>query len=109
MLLLGVGAGVDSLRREGVPVDRVHLIGGAVASRAVREIAVDLLGVPVVIPEPGEYVALGAARQAAWTLRGGDLPPWRAGTAERLQGSPSSAGQDARDRYRELVATMHGV
>ncbi|WP_022925665.1 xylulokinase [Serinicoccus marinus] len=108
-MLLGVGAGVDSLRREGVPVDRVHLIGGAVASRAVREIAVDLLGVPVVIPQPGEYVALGAARQAAWTLRGGDLPPWRAGTAERLEGSPSSAGQDARDRYRDLVATMHGV
>ncbi|ANS77422.1 Xylulose kinase [Serinicoccus hydrothermalis] len=108
-MVLGVGAGVDSLRREGVAVEQVHLIGGAVASRAVREVAADLLGVPVVVPEAGEYVALGAARQAASTLRDGDLPPWRAGTAQRLEARPSSAAQEVRARYRELVGTVHGV
>jgi xylulokinase len=31
--------------------------------------------VPVVVPEPGEYVALGAATQAAWALTG-VRPSW---------------------------------
>jgi xylulokinase len=34
-----------------------------------------LLGAPVVLPEPAEYVALGAARQAAWAVSG-ELPTW---------------------------------
>jgi xylulokinase len=29
----------------------------------------------VILPEPAEYVALGAARQAAWALSGADTPP----------------------------------
>ncbi|WP_151525317.1 xylulokinase [Serinicoccus kebangsaanensis] len=107
-MILGVGAGVESLRREQVPFERVQLIGGAVASRAVREIAADLLGVPVLVPEAGEYVALGAARQAAWTLRGGEVPRWQVRTAEQLDARPSDAGEDVRTRYRQLVATVHG-
>jgi xylulokinase len=31
--------------------------------------------VPVVVPEPGEYVARGAAIQAAWALTG-ERPAW---------------------------------
>lgn len=100
-MILGVGAGVDSLRREGVEVERVHLIGGAVASRNVREIAADLLGVPVVIPAAGEYVALGAARQAAWTLRGGDVPQWpvpvcRRSSRPSLRSRPGRSGSATR-------------
>ena len=30
---------------------------------------------PVLVPAPEEYVALGAARQAAWALAGTDEPP----------------------------------
>ena len=30
---------------------------------------------PVVVPAPGEYVAVGAARQAAWALTGA-RPTW---------------------------------
>ena len=33
-----------------------------------------VLGCPVVVPEPGEYVADGAARQAAWVLSGDAEP-----------------------------------
>lgn len=29
-----------------------------------------VLGVPVIVPEPGEYVALGAARQASSAITG---------------------------------------
>ena len=107
-MLLGVGAGVDSLAREGVTVERIHLIGGAVASRAVREIAADLLGVPVVVPEAREYVALGAARQAAWTLRGGELPDWPVPTSAQLEARPSEHATHVVERYRELVRTLHG-
>lgn len=64
-MLRGLGAGLDALRDLGVPLERVLLIGGGAQSEAVRRIAPGILGLPVVVPEPGEYVALGAARQAA--------------------------------------------
>ena len=64
-MLRGLGAGLDALRRLGVPLHRALLIGGAAQSEAVQQIAPALFGVPVEVPPPGEYVALGAARQAA--------------------------------------------
>ncbi|CAI9390417.1 xylulokinase [Microbacterium sp. T2.11-28] len=67
-MLRGLGAGVDALRAAGVPIERALLIGGAAQSEAVRRVAPDVLGVPVEVPAPGEYVALGAARQAAWMV-----------------------------------------
>ncbi|MVU82384.1 xylulose kinase [Nocardia sp. ET3-3] len=74
-MLCGVGAGLEALRAHDVPITAVRLIGGAAALPAVREIAPTVFGVPVLAPEPGEYVADGAARQAAWALHGGDEPP----------------------------------
>ncbi|UIN31047.1 xylulokinase [Microbacterium binotii] len=67
-MLSGLGAGLDALRGLGVPLERVLLIGGAAQSEAVRRVAPAVFGLPVEVPEPGEYVALGAARQAAGTL-----------------------------------------
>lgn len=69
-MLRGLGAGVDALRQAGVPIERALLIGGAAQSDAVRQVAPEVLGVPVEVPAPGEYVALGAARQAAWMVGG---------------------------------------
>jgi len=48
-----------------VPLERALLVGGGAQSEAVQAIAPQVLGIPVEVPEPGEYVALGAARQAA--------------------------------------------
>ena len=64
-MLRGLGAGLDALRDLGIPLERALLIGGGAQSEAVRRIAPDVLGLPVEVPEPAEYVALGAARQAA--------------------------------------------
>jgi xylulokinase len=64
-MLSGLAAGLDALRSLGVPLERALLIGGGAQSEAVRKIAPLVLGMPVEVPEPGEYVALGAARQAA--------------------------------------------
>ena len=82
-MLSGLADGIDAVGAEGVPVDRVLLIGGAAASRAVREVATGLFGVPVSVPDPAEYVALGAARQAAWTLTQDAEPPaWPAAVTD---------------------------
>ncbi|PCE16375.1 xylulose kinase [Microbacterium sp. SZ1] len=67
-MLRGLGAGLDALRALGIPLERALLIGGGAQSEAVRRIAPEVLGLPVEVPEPGEYVALGAAKQAAATL-----------------------------------------
>jgi xylulokinase len=67
-MLSGLGAGLDAVRGLGVPLQRALLIGGAAQSEAVQEIAPLVLGLPVEVPPPGEYVALGAARQAASIL-----------------------------------------
>ena len=74
-MLCGQRVGVDALAAAGVTPAAVRLIGGAARSEAVRKIAPTVFGVPVTVPAPGEYVADGAARQAAWALTGGPEPP----------------------------------
>jgi xylulokinase len=110
-MLLNVAAGVDALCREGVDVERVLLIGGATRSSAVREIAATFIGLPLVVPSPGEYVARGAARQAAWVLSGEEtVPQWPA--AEHVVGAEpvrDPSVEEVKGRYAELLATVHGV
>jgi xylulokinase len=64
-MLGGLGAGLEALRGLGVPLERALLIGGGAQSEAVRAVAPLVLGLEVEVPVPGEYVARGAARQAA--------------------------------------------
>lgn len=98
-LLCGLAEGLEALEGQGAPVRRVLLVGGGAASEALRRIAPQVLGRPVDVPAPGEYVALGAARQAAWTLAGTDAPPdWTAGQVATYEAEPVPA---VRDRYRE--------
>ncbi|MCQ4122678.1 xylulokinase [Rhodococcus tibetensis] len=97
-LLCGLAAGIDHLIAQGVAVRRILLVGGGARSRALREIAPAVFGAPVVVPEPGEYVAIGACRQAAWTLAGTAEPPkWDATPAQRYEADPTP---EVRDRYR---------
>jgi len=90
---------LDKIADQGIDPQRVMIVGGGVRSEAVRRIAPAVLGVPVVVPQPGEYVALGAARQAAWTLAGGDTPPtWATGQATVYDAAPTPS---VMERYRE--------
>ena len=109
-MLTNLAEALDDLRGQGVHVERVLLIGGASASAAVRSIAADLFGAPVHVPVSGEYVALGAARQAAATLLGTDLPDWEVHTDAVLEPSPSSreASAELRGRYADLRRQLHG-
>jgi len=99
-MLCGLADGIDALVAQGVDVRRVLLIGGGAQSEAVRRIAPTVFGRPVVVPAPGEYVADGAARQAAWVLRGGDEPPaWQAADAVTVE---ADAVPEVRARYAEV-------
>jgi xylulokinase len=64
-MLCGLADGLDALQGQGADVRRVLLVGGAARSKAVQQVAARVLGVPVTVPPAGEYVADGAARQAA--------------------------------------------
>jgi xylulokinase len=88
-VLCGLADGLDALRGEGVACERVLLVGGGARSAAVQRIAPGVLGLPVLVPEPGEYVATGAARQAAWALSGAAEPPvWQSPGTRRFDADP---------------------
>ncbi len=74
-MLCGLSGGLDALQELGYPARRLLLIGGAVQNPAVQRIAAQVFDLPVQIPTPGEYVARGAAVQAAWALTG-TRPGW---------------------------------
>lgn len=74
-MLGGLAAGIDAVRQQGARVDRICLIGGAAASPAVQTVAAQVFDARVEVLKPGEYVADGAARQAAWALTG-KRPLW---------------------------------
>ncbi|PFG40329.1 xylulokinase [Georgenia soli] len=104
-LLCGLADGFAAMQDQGVPVETVRLVGGGARSEAVRRIAPAVLGLPVQVPDPGEYVADGAARQAAWTLAGTAEPPeW---SAFQVRTYEAEATPEVKERYaarRHLVA-----
>jgi xylulokinase len=103
-LLCGLADGLDALRQLGVPVSRALLVGGGAKSRAVQHLAADVLGVPVVVPAPQEYVARGAARQAAWVLsRAAEPPQWPLDVLATHE--PSGSPSTVRSAYAERRAT----
>ena len=99
-MLCGLVDAVDALEKLGVSVKRIILIGGAAKNPAVSQIAAALFGREVLLPPAGEYVANGAARQAAWALLGGDTAPlWDLGKIEKVS---AVATPDVVMRYRTL-------
>ncbi len=105
-MLCGLADAVDAVRALGTPVERIILVGGAARSRAVREIASAVLGLPVTVPQPGEYVARGAARQAAWVLSGAAEPPaWPLADVVATEVEPTPQVRARYAEVRDLTAT----
>jgi xylulokinase len=99
-MLCGLVDAVDALEQLGVGVKRILLIGGAAKNPAISSIASSLFGREVLVPPPGEYVADGAARQAAWALLGKESAPvWNLGRIESVTSKPTP---DVVDKYRTL-------
>ena len=91
---------------QGTKPNRVVLIGGAAASKAVQEIAATLFNVPVHIPPAAEYVADGAARQASWALSGSKNPPnWEIkGSVVKQVNYQESVRKAYREAFQESYA-----
>jgi xylulokinase len=97
-MLAALADAVDALVALGVEVNRILLIGGAAKNPAVPVIASALFGREVLVPPAGEYVADGAAKQAAWALLG-EMPTWDLGEVTHHK---SVATPDVMQRYKEL-------
>ena len=73
----------------------------------MRRLAPAIFGMPVDVPAPGEYVADGAARQAAWVLSGAEEPPeWVEADVPRYEADPVPA---VRERYAEVRDLTDGL
>jgi xylulokinase len=106
-LLCALADGLAHLTGHGVTARRILLVGGGARSRALREIAPAVFGVPVLAPNPAEYVALGAARQAAWALSGSPQPPaWKPPPTDEYTADPVPA---VLERYAQVRDLTEGV
>ena len=101
-VIAGLAYATEALRREGVEISRLLLVGGAARNKAVQEIASEIFGLPVHIPTPGEYVSEGAAIQAAWAL-GGVRPRWSDNEMITIQAEPQP---NVIKRYLALISSI---
>ena len=113
-VLCGLAEALDAVRASGAVFHRIFLIGGAAVNAAVQAAAQTIFDIPVVVPSPAEYVAIGAARQAACAMTGA-WPQWDPGTARKLEPSPAPHVRDvytaARMQFWPSTAgeTSHGL
>ncbi len=118
-MLCGLADAAEVLRRRGVRIDRVFLLGQAAELPAVRALAPALFGAQIVIPAPADYTALGAARQAAWAqgVADGSLdadtpPPWPAAPGRTIRPGEGPAdgaqvGTAVRQQYAAVRDQTH--
>ncbi|MGW4760414.1 xylulokinase [Streptomyces pseudogriseolus] len=114
-MLCGLADALDVLRGRGVEVRRVFLLGPAAELPAVQAAAPALFGAQVVVPQPADYAATGAARQAAWALgvSQGVLDPrtppvWPGPVAQVLDpGEELAVGQAVRQQYVAVREQIH--
>ncbi|MBA4864305.1 sugar kinase [Streptomyces sp. PSKA54] len=114
-MLCGLADALDVLRGRGVEVRRVFLLGAAAELTAVQAAAPSLFGVQVVVPQPADYAALGAARQAAWalglsqgTLDARTPPAWQGASAQVFEpGEELAVGQAVRQQFTAVREQTH--
>ncbi len=99
-MLSGLAAGLEAIQAQGVEVRRILLVGGAAANAGVARIAAEVFDADIVVPAAGEYVALGAARQAAGVLAGGPIE-WTVATTRAVE---SNHRELIRRNYESIAA-----
>lgn len=108
-MLCGLADALDALRDNGVRAESAILIGGAAKSAAVRALSPAVFGMTVEVVPDGEYVARGAARQAAWVLSGDAEPPsWGRRVVTSLPAEHPDWAAEVRGRYAHARELMHG-
>ncbi|GGU40656.1 FGGY family carbohydrate kinase [Streptomyces lavendofoliae] len=114
-MLCSLADAMDVLRGRGVEVRRVFLLGAAAELPAVQAAAPAIFGAQVVVPQPADYAALGAARQAAWALgvSQGVLSPqappaWQGAAAQVFEpGEELAVGRAVRQQYGATREQLH--
>jgi xylulokinase len=114
-MLCGLADALDVLRGRGVAVRRLFLLGSAAELPAVQAAAPALFGTQIVVPQPADYAAIGAARQAAWalgvsqgTLDPRNPPPWQGPVAQVFEpGDELAVGQAVRQQYVSVREQTH--
>jgi len=101
-VIAGMVFAAKAIKREGFTAERILLIGGAAKSEAVQEITATMFQSEIQLPTPGEYVADGAARQAAWALAG--EPNWDIGNIKTIE--PKIDSGEVTANYLELIAKL---
>jgi xylulokinase len=101
-VIAGMVFAANALKREGFTPERILLIGGAAKSAAVQEVAASMFQSEIQLPPPGEYVADGAARQAAWALTG--KADWKLGITKSIE--PKVDAGEVTASYLELIAKL---
>jgi xylulokinase len=105
----GLVEAVQALESVGVVAQRVILIGGAAANSAVSAVAATMFNVPIEVPPEGEYVADGAAVQAAWALSGEVNPPeWTSMNLGETRYLDPVRVPDIQERYQEIRSNLFG-
>jgi xylulokinase len=109
-VLWSLAYGVEVLREQIGEISSITLTGGASQSEAVRQIATAVFGLPVVITDTFESVAVGAARQAAWALTG-TLPDWQVPIISQQEPTADDqrAAGEIMDRYRSVLSANFGI
>ncbi|MGM0784997.1 MAG: xylulokinase [Pseudomonadota bacterium] len=113
---LGLRYGLDQFGQLAEGVHEIRLIGGGSRSPVWRQMVADVTGSRVICPEIADAAALGAALQAAWCHRGGELADLCArlvhlDEASRAEPEPASvaAYREIYARYRHRLAERHGI
>ncbi len=101
-VIAGMVFAAQALKREGFHASRILLIGGAAKSEAVQEIAASMFNSEIQLPPPGEHVADGAARQAAWALTGS--ADWNISVTKSIE--PKVDASEITADYLELIANL---
>jgi xylulokinase len=101
-LACSLADGLKALTDVGVSARSIILVGGGARSAAVQHIVAAVFGLPVRVPEPGEYVADGAARQSAGALLGA-FPAWKTGSTGLKKAGPTP---HVLERYRAAITRI---
>lgn len=110
--------GYDGFVDAGLRFEAIRLTGGGSQSATWRQMAADVFGLPVDVPEQAEGAAFGAALQALWASQraadpGADLAALAAAHVRldpRLAAQPRAEATDAyRAQYRRFLSHLDAI
>jgi sugar (pentulose or hexulose) kinase len=64
--IFGLKYGLGAFKQQGLTPSKIHLTGGGAKSPLWRQMAADIFGCPIALPDVEEAAAFGAALQALW-------------------------------------------